>query len=114
MKKMLIIASSLFVVILLSSCGILRERLLAPPDEVEIPEGSLVAICEKDDVTYKHIYQNDGIYQYYINDVLQDENVMDSIQEQAYLHGESMANYLIDEYGVDGCEIQDYVTPIFN
>ena len=105
MKKILIILT-LFVIISLSGCRGLREQLLAPPDEVEIPEDALTAICVKDDVTYKHIYKDDGIYQYYIDDVLQNEDVLDAIQEQAYLHGESMANYLTDEYGVDGCEIQ--------
>ena len=110
MKKLFTIAS-LLIVLLLSGCGVLRERLLAPPDEVTIPEGSLVAICEKDEVIYKHIYQNDGIYQYYINDVLQNETVLDTIQEQAFLHEESVAKYLTDEYGVDGCDIQDYVAP---
>ena len=110
MKNLLIIVS-LCIVILLSGCGRLREKLLEAPDEVTIPEGSLVAICEKDEVTYKHVYQNDGIYQYFINDVLQSEDNMDVVQEQAYLNGESMANYLTAEYGVDGCDIQDYVAP---
>lgn len=101
---------SLIIVIILSSCGGLREKLLAPPEEIEIPEGSLVAICEKDDVTYKHIYQNDGIYQYFIDNVLQDDDEMDIIQEQAFLHGESMSNYLIEEYGIDGCDISDFTS----
>ena len=72
MKKLLAIFLLLFV-IFLSSCSGLREKLLAPPDEVEIPEGSLVATCEKDDIIYKHIYKNDGIYQYYINNELQND-----------------------------------------
>ena len=107
MKKMLIIVS-MFLVLLLSGCGTWRENLLAAPDEMTIPEGSLIAICEKDDISYKHVYQNDGIYQYFIDDVLQTEEVLDTVQEQAYLNGESMANYLTEEFGEMGCDIQEY------
>lgn len=110
MKKMLIIAS-LFIVVLLGGCGTLREKLLAPPDEITIPEGSLVAICVKDDVTYKHIYKDDGIYQYFIDDKLQNESITDAILEQAYLNGESMDNYLTLEFGEGGCVIENYITP---
>lgn len=97
------------MVILLSGCRSLRESLLAPPDEMTIPEGSSVAICVVDDIEYKHIYQNDGIYQYFIDGVPQDEDTLDTIQEQAYLHSESVDNYLLDEYGFGGCTIEDYV-----
>lgn len=111
MKKIATIVL-LFLLIFLSGCSGLRERLLAAPDEMEIPEGSLVAICEKDDVVYKHIYQNDGIYQYFIDDELQTEEVLDTVQEQAYFLNESIANYLEDEFGIDGCTVEDYIEPI--
>jgi hypothetical protein len=99
----------LFLFILLSGCSGLRERLLAPPDEMEIPKGSLMATCEKEDIVYKYVYQNDGVYLYYIDDELQNEEALDLIQEQAYLHMESVANYLDDEYGIGACTIEDYV-----
>jgi predicted small lipoprotein YifL len=95
-----------FSLLVLSGCG-LRERLLAPPDEVTIPEGSSEAICIKDDVTYRYIYQADGIYAFYIDDELQDESRMNTEQEQAFLHGESVINYLNTEYN-NTCTITDY------
>lgn len=94
MKRLIVLG--LFVVIL-SGCG-LRERLLAPPDEVEIPDNSLKAECIKDDDTYTFVYQDDGVYQYFINDVEQDEEAVDSIIEQAFLHGSSVESYLNDEF----------------
>lgn len=108
MKKIMILFLVIPFVLSLSSCRALREKLLSPPDEMEIPEGSSVAVCIVDEVEYKHIYQNDGIYQYFIDGVLQDDDVLNTIQEQAFLHGESVLNYLIDEYGSDGCTITDY------
>lgn len=110
MKKLLFIAS-LLIMIFSSSCGVLREKILEAPDEVTIPEGALTAICIKDNITYKHVYQADGIYEYYIDGVRQTETILDTVQEQAYFNGESMANYLRDEFGENGCDIQDYVAP---
>ena len=105
-KLMLLIVFS--IVVLLSGCG-LRERLLAPPDEMEIPEGSLQAVCTVGEDTYTHIYQGDGIYLYYINGVLQGDEELDNIQEQAYLNGESVDNYLNATYSTGECVIEDYV-----
>lgn len=107
MKKTLIIFSLILVIGLLSGCG-LREELLSPPDEMEIPGGSLVAECTKDDDVYKFIYKDDGVYQYFINDIEQDEDALDSILEQAYLHGSSVENYLNNEFP-SACTISDYI-----
>ncbi len=107
MKKLIILFSLVLIIGLLSGCG-LRERLLAPPEEYVVPDGSLVAICTKDDNVYKYIYKDDGVYQYFINDVEQDEDALDSILEQAYIHSNSIENYLNDEYP-DACEFSDYV-----
>ncbi len=108
MKKVIVIFSLILVIGLLSGCG-LREKLLAPPDVMEIPSGSLIAVCTKDDDVYKFIYKDDGVYEYYINDILQDEEAHDNILEQAYLHNESVENYLNDEYP-GACTITDYVS----
>ena len=89
---------SLFLIISISSgCG-LRERLLSPPDEFVVPKGSLVAECTKDEVVYKFIYQDDGVYQYFIDGVEQSEDSVDYLIEQAYLNGSSVDNYLSIEY----------------
>ncbi len=108
MKKIFLLSMITISLLLLSGCGALREKILAPPDEMTIPEGSLVAECTVDDDVFKHIYKDDGIYQYFINDILQDESKLDVIQEQAYLNGESMDNYLNITYNTGECVITDY------
>ena len=76
MKKiMLLVLVSLTT--LLSGCG-LRERLLAPPDEMEVPAGSLEAVCTVGEDVYTHVYKGDGIYLYYINGVLQGDEELDN------------------------------------
>jgi hypothetical protein len=112
-KKILLFLLS-FSIISLSSCRSWREELLAPPEETEIPDGSLVATCEIDEVIHKYVYKNDGVYQYFIDGIEQNENSVDTIQEQAYLHNESVENYLDDEYGEAGCIIIDYVSEDFD
>ena len=109
MKKVILLIFLSFVLVSLSSCRSWREELLAPPEEMQIPEGSLVATCTVDEIIYKYVYQNDGVYQYFINNIEQDEEALNLIQEQAYLHNESVQNYLNDEYGISGCVIENYI-----
>jgi len=104
MKKVIFVLLAI-TIILLSGC---RRRFLDAPDEMEVPSGSKVAICDDTIHVYKFVYQNDGVYLYYIDDVLQDMNVTDTIQEQAYLHGESVANYLQATFLDSQCIIDDY------
>ena len=106
MKKMMLLAVVLLIV-LLSGC-VLRERLLAPPEEWEAPEGTMIAVCTAEEDVHTYLYQGDGIYRYYINDVMQDEEAVNNIQEQAFLLGESMDNYLHEEYTTGQCVIGDY------
>ena len=110
MKKILFLVVLVSFTALLSGCG-LRERLLAPPDEMEVPSGSLVANCTVEEDVHTYVYQDDGIYLYYINDVLQGDDKIDEIQEAAYLNGESVANYLNITYTTGQCVIEDYVAP---
>ena len=94
------------VLVILSGCGF-REKLLSPPDEFTVPEGSLVAECTKDEDVYKFIYQDDGVYQYFINDIEQDEESVDYLIEQAYLNGSSVENYLAIEFP-NSCMFSEY------
>ena len=107
MKKIIGLVLFITLTILLSGCGI-RERLLAPPDEWEAPDGTLVAVCTVDEDVYKYLYKDDGVYQYYMNDVLQDDIALESIQEQAFLNGGSMDNYLRITYDTGVCVITNY------
>ncbi len=108
MKKGLLMILIGFLLVSLNGCFLIRERLLAPPDEMTIPEGSSQAVCTKGEVTYTFVYQLDGVYLYYIDDNLQGEAGLDHVQEQAFLHDESVLNYLYEEYGESSCVITDY------
>ena len=107
MKKMILLVLLVLSISLLVGCGF-RERLLAPPDEMKIPEGSLIAVCTVEEDEYTYVYKGDGVYQYYINDELQGDAGLDHIQEQAFLNGESVANYLNITYNPGECVINDY------
>ncbi len=108
MSKALTILFILIISFTLTGCKPIRERLLEAPDEMEIPEGSSNAVCLKDDIEYTFVFQLDGVYLYYIDGVEQNDEQLNNIQEQAFLHGESMINYLNDEFGNTGCTITDY------
>ena len=81
---------------MISGCG-LREKLLSPPEVFTIPRGSLVAECTIDD----------DVYQYFVNDIEQDEDSVDYLIEQAYLNVNSVENYLAIEYP-DLCAFSEY------
>lgn len=107
MKKLFSTFCFIFLISLLTGCG-LRERLLATPDEYTIPDDSLIAECVKDEVSYTFIYKDDGVYQYSIDGVVQSEEVLDTILEQAYLHDSSVEKYLQAEFpGV--CTIEEFI-----
>lgn len=104
MKKVILVLLVLSV-LLLTGC---RRRFLDAPEEMTVPSGSLIAVCDDSTHVYTFVYQNDGVYLYYIDDVLQDMNVTDSIQEQAYLHGESVENYIEATFLASQCTIDNY------
>ncbi len=103
--KTIFIVLLLFVLMFLSGC---LSKLLEAPDEMEVPSGSSQAICIKTEHSYTFVYQLDGVYLYYIDDILQGDEQLNTIQEQAFLHGESVIHYLEDEFGQNGCVITLY------
>lgn len=107
MKKLTLVFTLFIVVLLVSGCG-LRERLLAPPDEIEVPDTAEVAECSDGDYTYMFVYEDPVLYLYYIDDVEQTVEVRDSIQEDIILSGESVMNYLVANFDGNSCEISDY------
>ena len=98
MKKLIIAFTLILLIGLLTGCG-WRENLLAPPDEFTVPDGALVAECTKDNVVYKFVYKDDGVYLYYIDSLKQSEEAVDSLIEQAYLHDSSVENSFGAESG---------------
>lgn len=109
MKKTLLLILTFMLTLSLSSCFIIREKIKAPPDDISVPASSKEAICIKDDIEYKYVFQDDGVYLFFIDDVRQDETAVDHELEQAYLHNQSVLNYLYDEYGSTNCVVSDYV-----
>lgn len=109
MKRILKLMTVVLSVSLLSGCFVIREKIKEAPEEMTIPENALVATCIEDEVTYKYIYYADGVYAFYIDDIKQSEEEVDFLLEQAYLHGQSVENYLNDTFGLGVCEIEDYV-----
>ena len=109
MKRILSLLTVVSLVMLLSSCFIIREKIKATPDGVTIPSNSLVATCMQDGTEYKYIYYADGVYAFYIDDVEQGEEEVDYLLEEAYKFGSSVENYLRSTYGEGVCVIEDYV-----
>jgi hypothetical protein len=108
MKKAFTVLLLLSFALTLTGCRPIREIILKAPDEMKIPDGSSNAVCMKDEIEYTFVYQLDGVYLYYIDGIEQGDEQLNNIQEQAFLHGESMINYLNDEFGNTGCTITDY------
>ena len=44
MRRIVLLIMVILSTVILVGCG-LREKLLAPPDEMTIPNGSLIAVC---------------------------------------------------------------------
>jgi|LGVE01.1.fsa_nt_gb hypothetical protein len=108
MKKGLLLIIMFVLLVSLSGCYLIRERILAPPDEMTVPDGSSQAVCTKGEVIYTFVYQLDGVYLYYIDGNLQGDAGLEHVQEEAFLHDESVINYLYEEYGESNCVITDY------
>jgi len=85
---------------------LLLEQLFGPPDEIQIPDDALVATCVEGD-EYTFIYKGDVIYQYFINDVLQSEEILSTVQDPSAIL-ESVELYLNETFLVDSCTYTDY------
>lgn len=66
MKKLLVL---FLFSIFLTSCGVVEE----------IPDDAVVGECSVGD-TYKYIYKDALVYEFYFNDVLQDEGMLSVVQ----------------------------------
>jgi len=108
MKKTMVLILLVLSTFFLLGCG-LRERLLAPPDEMQVPDDALIAVCTTDYHVYSYVYREGVIYLYYIDDELQDETGLSDIQDKIIHKGESTDNYLVDTYDAGECVIDDFV-----
>ena len=107
MKRTFLITITLVILLLFSSCG-LREQVLAPPDEIEVPSDAMTVTCTKDDVEYRYVYEGHVLYLYYIDNEKQTIELRDDIQELIILSSESMELFLNDYFPENTCIINDY------
>ena len=109
MKKTILVLLMILSTFFLVGCGVLRERLLAPPEKMEVPSDALIAICTTDDHVYSYVYRGGVIYLYYIDDELQGETKLSEIQDEIIHEGENTDNYLTTTYYTDECVIDEFV-----
>lgn len=99
MKKLLLV---ILFVVLLSSCN-------SDPDVVEIPDEADIATCTAGDV-YKYIYVDDIVYEFYFNDVLQNDDMLAITQTSVDTAGDVDA-FLADTFVNNECVYTIYYTP---
>ncbi len=109
MKKTLLLTLVILSTFLLIGCGSLRKRLLAPPDQMDVPDDALIAVCTVDEHVYSYVYGGGVLYLYYIDDELQDETTLSDIQDLIINSGENTDNYLTTTYEPGECVIEEFV-----
>jgi len=104
MKKYLLIFVMLTIIFFV--IPIILELIKGPPSEVQVPDDALVATCIEGD-TYVFIYKNDVIYQYFINDIMQSEEILHTVQDPSAIL-ESVELYLAETFLTESCTISNY------
>ena len=94
MKKLLFL---LFITIVLTSCG---------SSDPSIPDDATVAVCPQGD-TFKYIYKDDVVYEFYSNDVLQDDSMLDIVQDAVDTAG-TAREYLDATFNDGVCTFSTY------
>ncbi len=108
MKKVILVSLVILLVVTLSGCfSSWRENLLAPPDEIQVPDDAIVATCIAED-TFVYVYRGDVIYLYYVNDILQSEAEVHMLQEPVAIL-ESMQLYLDETFLTGSCTYGPYI-----
>ncbi len=95
MKKILIL---FLFTLFLASCG--------GNGDIEIPTDAEVAVCPQGD-TFKYIYKDDTVYEFYSNDILQDEAMLDIVQSAVDNSG-GAREYLDATFAEGVCTFTDY------
>ncbi len=95
MKKILIVALALFSLFALNACG-----------SDEIPDDATIAVCPQGD-TFKYVYKDDVVYEFYSNDVLQNEDMLNIVQNSVDTYGDARA-YLDATFQEGVCTFTSY------
>ncbi len=96
MKKLLIIFG---LTLMLTACG-------NTPEEEQIPDDATVAVCPQGD-TFKYIYKDDEVYEFYSNDVLQSDDMLAIVQTAVDSAG-TARDYLDGAFQAGVCTFTDY------
>ena len=99
MRKLLLV---MLFMLLLTGCN-------SDSDDVETPDGADIATCAAGQV-FKYIYQDDIVYEFYTDDVLQNDDMLDIVQNNVDSAG-SMAAFLTTTFGNDTCVYTTYTAP---
>jgi len=99
MKKIIVLALALFGVFTLAACNDKEE-------EVTIPDDAVVAVCPQGD-TFKYIYKDDVVYEFYSNDILQDDSMLGIVQDNVDSVG-TVREYLDATFQAGVCTFTDY------
>ena len=99
MKRILLVIMFLLI---LTSCS-------SGSDDVETPDRSTIATFTAGQV-FKYIYQDDVIYEFYTDDVEQNQDMIDITQASVDVAG-SMEDFLTNTFGNDVCVIANYTLP---
>lgn len=97
MKKLVVFTIALFGLFALTACG-----------PTGIPDDADVAVCPQGD-TFKYIYKDSTVYEFYSNDVLQDKSMLDIVQGAVDNIG-TVREYLDATFLPDVCVFTSYVS----
>lgn len=94
MKKVFIAVLMLFSLFLLTAC------------DGGIPDDASVATCTQGD-TFKYVFKDDKVYEFYSNDVLQSDDMLKIVQNAADNY-DDFQGYLDATFVTDACSITSY------
>lgn len=98
MKKLIVLIFSVIALFILNAC-----------DSNEIPDDAVIAVCPQGD-TFKYIYKDDIVYEFYSNDVLQDQSMLDIVQNSVDGVG-TVRDYLDATFQEGVCTFSTYASP---
>jgi len=97
MKKLLLLALAFVSFFILTACG-----------TDEIPTDASVAVCPQGD-TFKYVFKDDVVYEFYTNDVLQSKDMLNIVQNAVDTAGDVQA-YLDATFQEGTCVLSSYTS----
>lgn len=91
----MIVTLAFFSFFVLNACG-----------SDEIPEDATVAVCPQGD-TFKYVFKDDIVYEFYSNDVLQSEDMLNIVKDSASAYEDFQA-YLDATFQEGVCTLSSF------